>query len=695
MPPKRDIRNFFKPAPALSRSDSQSSSDATAHRTWPSPRTLSRQDKTSSSRPANSPTPTPAPGPAKVLPEAKTAQSDPQTHAANQPPATSQSSNNSNNSKRIVSNGEEMVLNSDSDSDSDILPEIDLGFKAAPSRTTATRALRSGVTSKSVPYIQVDASGLRMPSTKLKAPKPSLAHLVRSVEANEAAEQRIAAVKADLEKPAESTLPDEEINEEFLAGVVGGGEDGDKARRLYLALKRTNAASLHTTFHFLGQNPPVPSRRDAKRFPVDSLPNHGWVSIFEDSSSREQAFLTGFAEQVFNYQELPPELAEWIFEQISCERDYALSARYIQLLRSENHTKQLQTSLTPNALDKIFRSLGADTERADDTIPVEPVDQPRHAPRRPIPRPLISVLNLLHAASRCMSRKTKTRALFLLFHLALDDSILSDAATLHVVQDTVEILMSSIQRGETGPILSNIVPQLLSRITHPVLQINLVRSLPAKSPLTASFQRYLALSFLLHPTAIEVPLSSPEISTLIHNHLKTSPSFHINSETDYPSLAALLSLLDIAIGPGLNTVPYQPLLSPPVSQIEATASIMPSAPEQHAFNKEIDYLVKTIKYVCNGIQEVGALGEVSRLDVKDASERMVHRLENAVRIGGKKINNPFADREREELRMKAGMSNFVQRLRDKKERESREASVVAGAEEGGMVVDGDVEKAIV
>ena len=89
--------------------------------------------------------------------------------------------------------------------------------------------------------------------------------------------------------------------------------------------------------------------------------------------------------------------------------------------------------------------------------------------------------------------------------------------------------------------------------------------------MTAYLQRHLTLSFLLQPTAIEVPLHDAEIAVLISEYLQNSPHFHIHKKTDYTHLAARLEMLDIAIGPGLSvrvskgktaTIPYFSVTSP-------------------------------------------------------------------------------------------------------------------------------------
>jgi len=171
--------------------------------------------------------------------------------------------------------------------------------------------------------------------------------------------------------------------------------------------------------------------------------------------------------------------------------------------------------------------------------------------------------------------------------------------------------------------------------------------MPARSSLTAYFQRYLALSFLLHPKALDTALGSPEVAVLLRAHLEDSSDFHINKNTNYMYLSARLALLDIAIGPGPLVVPYYPLMSPVTSQYGSSPVTVPGpqSSEEKAFNAEVDALAQITKRLSSSIVETGALSDLSRLEAKECSERMYHRLENAVRIGGKKLIDIFGNND--------------------------------------------------
>ncbi|KAL1605440.1 hypothetical protein SLS60_004990 [Paraconiothyrium brasiliense] len=235
----------------------------------------------------------------------------------------------------------------------------------------------------------------------------------------------------------------------------------------------------------------------------------------------------------------------------------------------------------------------------------------------------------------------------------MDDEVQMDNAVLHTLQDAIESLICPIpSTGEIASILDIIISDVLLRVKHPILQRNLVTALPTHYPLTASIQRYLALSFLLHPTKIDHPLTSPETLNIIHDHLQNSPSLRIKKDTDYAILAAHFHLLDVAIGPGPLTVPFQSITSPPTSQdsqgLELIEEIKPTSGEVNAFNREVDALAQQIRLIGNGIHVAGAITDLSRLAASDACDRLCTRLEHVVRIGGRKVKNIFGKNEDED-----------------------------------------------
>ncbi|KAH5094338.1 hypothetical protein HBI46_233770 [Parastagonospora nodorum] len=648
---KPSIKDFFKPVPRKtqeSAKDAPQLQDASSTRPEPTALPWTNLHQVPAHQSTNRSVAHSSPSPSAVPPvPINNSASSPDA----QPPTTSQTSVNSGVSKRVVSNGEHVVLNSDSDDDS--LKELDFGVP-----TTGFKAVAPITRSKRT--TQYDEDGLRKPEKKAKSKQDHLDRVVETAKKTRELELIINERKADLEKHVEEdSNTDFVFDENALGQAVQDDDDPEKAHRLFLAMQRTNATHIEHVFHFFSQTQISPATKSS--FPSSCLPKHRWTTAFRDESTRDQAFLTGFAHQAFRLQDLPEELASWMIDQICFERSDALDLKYMEILEAHDH--YLRKLLDRDRLDSIFRYAGADMAGCNTTAQVSPFVDPQTSLDTPLPRSLRSIARLLAKVAPHLRIKARSYALSILIHTCLDDRARADPCVLSTIQEAIEATMcnfvdnrklthgvgSSQPQDEDQTLiasqLSDVLPQLLARITHPVMQRDLVYALPTRSPLTAYFQRHLALSFLVHPGTVEVPLGDPEMPAFIHKLLKTSPNFRINKNTDYCFLTARITLLDIAVGPGLSSVPYQPLLSPAASRA-GSSPIMAPAPEIDEvknFNKEVDALAQQIKILGNSIIEAGAVADLTILDAKDSVERLCSRLEHAVRIGGKKMHDVFGD----------------------------------------------------
>ncbi|OAG25434.1 hypothetical protein CC77DRAFT_322054 [Alternaria alternata] len=639
-PHKKSIRDFFSPVPTNSQSAAASQSTLPQRNAKNAPTRQSNPPKSSAALP-DAVSHVTHPPLSSSNPSVSTAPPTTRAASADAPPFNpSQTSANSGTSRRIESNGQQMVLNSDSDDDS--LPDLDFGIPV-----TKVKALTTMTTTHSKRISEDQVDGLRKPVKKAKGDRINFSALVQTAQKNRETERQILEHKTALETPLEIPVNASiTINEETLGQVVDDDDDPEKAHRLFQAMQRTNATQLESTFHFFKDNSDSNSIPMRAAFPIRSLPNHRWVSNFEDSYARDQAFMTGFAQQIFHLQKLPPELASWMIDQISSSRNEALNYRYIEILESEKHNKHLYTLLDRTRLETLFREIGADMAQLEASTELTPVFVPRSETRVSLPLPLISIAKLLERAAPCLQSETRSRALYILSHVCLDDRVMADAAILHTIQDAMGAIVCSFANNhKLASTLSDVVSQLLAKVTHPLLQRNLIRSFPTTSPLTAYLQRHLALAFLVHPTPVDVPLSDPKVSDIIYKHMKNSPSFQVNKNTNYSHLAARLALLDIAIGPGLLDVPYQPLSSPTTSEAGSSpvSAPVPASSEVRDFNNQVDALAREFQLLGNSIVEAGAVVDLTIMDTKDSIERLRARLEHAVRIGGKKAHNVFGN----------------------------------------------------
>ncbi|KAF3048299.1 hypothetical protein E8E12_011650 [Didymella heteroderae] len=677
----KSILHFFKSVPRSSQEKSPAAAAAAAANTAGRHVT---QPPVPSSNALPDPAPTSAAGPsvsfgsnASTVEDAPTAEDTTMTSIETLPPTTSQTSATSRASKRVLSNGREAVLNSDSDSDS--LGELE--FNVGPPAPKPPRIpTHTGRTTRRTAF--EDEPELRRPPQAVRNNgKRSFNQLMETAQKNLDTERKIQERKAELAK-----IEDEEergsatadMNRDTLKQAIQAGDDSDQADRLYTAMRRTNEGRALTAYHFFED---APSLSLISPFPERRLPDQGWTACFKVPSTRDHAFLTGFAQQVFRLHELPKEIATWMIDEICLGHSPALDQKYLEILQT--HDEQLQKQLNAKRLDVIFKSIGAQVDNMK--VDAEIIPTEAHAKNeRPIPPSLKRIAMLLTSAAPWLHSKARNHAFHLLCYACLDDRLLQYQDVLNSVQDAIEAVVCQyadshkLTSGVGSPPpddvhslitsqLTYIIPKLLSRVTNPLLQANLIHSFPTRSPLTAYLRRHLALSFLFYPKTVEVPLTDPQLLKLIHDHLDHSTHYRMSKVTNYSHVAARFGLLDIAIGPGPGSVPYVPLLSPPPSETGSPPPLTPTpgSSEVKEFNKEVDALAQHIKIIGNSIVETGAALDLTILEAKERCERLFWRLQHAVRIGGKKAENVFGDDDGKQLKVKEFFKPFPRRVAQK------------------------------
>ena len=246
---KNSIRDFFAPLPKHTTPRAASSS-TTVHSTAPkSPRA------TQSSATCNAP------------------------DSLTDPPALnpSQTCAPSAASRRITAHGQQVVLNSDSDDASDdSLLDVDFGL-AAPNAKTTPKPKTATITTRSKRTSENQDDGFRKPEKKPKGDKRKFDTFLQTVQQKLETEQRIKEHKAALEEADEELVNNTTaITEDTLGQVVQDDDDPDKAHRLFLAMQRTSAMQMQSTFHFFGH--PSHSIPVLSKFPVRSLPQQRWAS---------------------------------------------------------------------------------------------------------------------------------------------------------------------------------------------------------------------------------------------------------------------------------------------------------------------------------------------------------------------------------------------------------------------------------
>ncbi|KAF2810296.1 uncharacterized protein BDZ99DRAFT_462883 [Mytilinidion resinicola] len=663
----RKISEFFGKSSVLPKSSlkDRDRTDSPATRAWPSSRTQSLHGDVEMREASDSPTPATTIKNATLTDEqlARKLQNDwnketkaivieaPKGGEDCAMSGGSFSSINSSSSKRVFRRDQEVVANSDSDTDSsEGLEDMDYllqqNTKKAPA-PSPQKQLPSQITT----FFNASTRPKKSILPPAKKYKFSIDSLVEETKKNKQQEQKFAAARAKLEETTVESAPSDTV-EKTLASIVEDDEGGSKAERLLLAMRRTNALHRDPTWHFFRDDVEAQSRR---MFPKSCLPHKGWASVFKEPNKRDQAFMAGYARHIFRYQNLPEELANWMIDELVFFPRDGVNTEYINTV--ECCPGVLSALLTPDKLSDIFRRLGAKDVGKDPSLTLTPSFDSPNRPKQILPTGLRWIVQLLQQVASDLTPESQVQALNILLRLSFDDSILFDVALHTIIQDTIKVFLESISEAELGQCLQQIINNLITAVEDPVLQDQLVTALPTSSPLTHRFQRRLALGFFLHPTPVTESLASAALPAIIHDHLSTSPDLQITRDFSYTSLGARMSLLDKAIGPGFSTLPF--LAAPPTPASSSTEpstsntnanTPLPPSPEEKAFNESVDLLAARIKLLSNRITDASTSG-MDRCEAKSVCQRLHYRLEGAVRTRGRRIKGVFGDGDEDEGKM--------------------------------------------
>ncbi|KAL8741758.1 MAG: hypothetical protein Q9190_005671 [Brigantiaea leucoxantha] len=406
-----------------------------------------------------------------------------------------------------------------------------------------------------------------------------------------------------------------EIDSDLLASVVNGqDEEGGDVDRLMMAVQRTEALHQESVWYFFKDKDEA-TNTTARDFPTVSDPP--WRDVLGETTSRQQAFIGGFARDMATIGKLPHEVLSWLVDSACFERRDDLRSAYCETLRIV--ADQITPPVTLSFLNQILMKIGAEADALDIHRAIEPSAATLKLKRSFNPSRLSSTLDMINATLASLDANLKGHIICLLCRLLLDSSLVYNCR----VQIQIENLLCSLIDNQDGTSFDQTIPSILktieSSIKDSIFRLRLLQGLPTSSPKTSLFRRRLALSFFFNDDRY---LSKPTTDLLnlisIAHHLN-QPQFVINPKTNFPNLAATIAILAIGIDNG----------NPPPSTADKEA--------ETAFNSEVDALSKRIKAIYTQIVDAGA-SHMKRTEAKEVLEAFRSRLEFAVRTRPKRKN---------------------------------------------------------
>jgi len=298
--------------------------------------------------------------------------------------------------------------------------------------------------------------------------------------------------------------------------------------------------------------------------------------------------------------------------------------------------------MLPEAVQKLLQALGGRPHATNITLKVMPVPEIMDPYRDCEWTKLRSVVRLLGQIAKSMPQKTRTYTICTLLRLSIDGIVLENVDLLSLVQETVHSLSKFIPDGLCEVSHREICASMFNYVEQATLRLQVVRCMPVTSLRLHDLRRRLAMAFYYDDLAYSIQPSHLLIDLYLITKRLDDPPFKINERTDYHELAALISLLDIAVDNGQSV------------QLD----LKDEQVERH-FNEDVDALDARIKTLWSSINDAGA-SFISRIEAKEVMEAVRHRLIYAVRTQPRPKRSVFDEEVEEDLdRERNSMRNFL------------------------------------
>ena len=370
-------------------------------------------------------------------------------------------------SQRVVKNGVVVIRNSDDefDSDSSLEDLTDLllpggqasrvqssNSESLPSKSPSNKDSEDGCRKSTRRRIQPDKvaaplrSDLPLPIKKYKFDLDSLArHRIQeeaSIEDITRANAMLGSCgqqQASANRNGGSTPTKSPFDATFIDTAMNRYGDEDGIGRLKAAIQRTEALDHGKSWSFFEERGKGPLFEQSD-FPI--MENDHFGQAFEKTSSRQQAFLSGYVGELATKGKLPEEILLWIMDAICLEsRD---DLRYSYMTTLTDASKHLASILSPERIIMLFRKLGATSAAVsieESVIPNAALSPGTEAVNRPT---LSSILGLFQHTASNLSTESRRHLICTLCRLALDHSVAKSCHIISAIEDAFAGLIEAI-----------------------------------------------------------------------------------------------------------------------------------------------------------------------------------------------------------------------------------------------------------
>ncbi|KFY29462.1 hypothetical protein V493_02354 [Pseudogymnoascus sp. VKM F-4281 (FW-2241)] len=505
----------------------------------------------------------------------------------------------SGSTKTEMTTGETTFGDSDSDSD---LPDLFTPTTSHKPNSRSTRKLQNAG-SKTKTRAPPGSSPLTFqPKHEYKFSITTLVSQSQRHEATEASAQR---AKSILDEPGNGKEAGEHGAKEALLESVIADKDASSAEKILKAVARTEAAATEKRWHFFDPHSGTPRQKPTKTPDnISKICRHWNLGHMLDRDS------TAVSAAMMVIAEDPEEFSDtdfsWILE-MSIQPATNLKEPYSNALLAG--PKAISKFLRQETVGGIFDLLGALPQATDWKTNIEAVDVYKNAYDGRGWDALVRYIKFLGDAAKFATPVTCGYTISLLARLCADNLVKENITISSAMRYTIGELCKAIKEDEDWEIsCQRICSNIYETVAQEPLCLQVLECIPEYTPRLIDLRRRVSLAVFCQDCDLTQKPAEEKLEMRKLVQVLSGPRFQISRNTDYVQLAALISLLEIAIGDG------------------SAADLDVNDPQLvDEYNSNLDKLAYQLKVISSSIVDRGTLSP-SRIHTKRTVERLRNLL---------------------------------------------------------------------
>ncbi|KAL5353330.1 hypothetical protein ACLOAV_001366 [Pseudogymnoascus australis] len=517
-------------------------------------------------------------------------------------------------STRTEMNTSQRTFGDSSDSDSD-LPDLFTPPTTSNQPTSRSTRKPRDVGSREQPY------GSPLPLQPKHKYKFSITSLVSQSQRHEATEASAQRAKTILGEPEKEEEAGQHGDKEALLQSVIADKDANSADKIMEAVARTEATATEKRWYFFDTDSSRPGHKRTKTPP--NIPKLYRKWSIDHVVDRESTAMSGVMRDTETFQE---EMSDsnflWILEMSCAQLATVPEGPSFDVLLADPGA--IHRFLGPKTVKRMFDLLGALPQATDRTADVEAVGVYKNAYKGRDWGPLQRYIDFLGEAAKFATPITCGYTMSLLTRLCADNITKSTTRLLSTVRYAMRELCEAVKEKDDWEIsCREICSKIYETVAQEPLCLQILDCIPDSNPRLCDLRRRLALAVFCQDCDLtqKPAVDSLELRKLVQ--VLSGPKFQINRNTDYVQLAALISLLHIAIDDG------------------SAADLDVSDPQvEGEYNSYLDELAYQLKIIWGSINDRGTLSP-SRIHTKRTVEKLRNLLLETIRTRPKPKQSIF------------------------------------------------------